>query len=223
MIDLNKYTIIDLSMEIRPGLHKVNGGFIRANVPEGGQRTFTAHQKISLATNSFMWTITAETHLGTHAECPAHVRTAEGTEGGKSSGEVPIEQWLGEAVVIDVITKKHPIRSEDLQMIQSNDIVILRSPYVAHERPYLTIDGVKHLIKKKVKQICVEGMQTNIQVPSFEVHDTLLAHNVLFIEGLQNLNKITQDRVFYIGLGLKWIGIDSIWVRAIALEEKVAS
>ena len=66
-------------------------------------------------------------------------------------------------------------------------------------------------------------MQTNIQVPSFEVHDTLLAHNILFIEGLQNLNKITQDRVFYIGLGLKWIGIDSIWVRAIALEEKVAS
>lgn len=82
-------------MKIRPGFHKVNGGFIRANVPEGGQRTFEAQQKISLATKSFMWNITAETRLGTHAECPAHVRTAEGTEGGISSGEVPIEQWLG--------------------------------------------------------------------------------------------------------------------------------
>jgi kynurenine formamidase len=223
LIDLNKYSIIDLSLEIRPGLQKVDGGFIRAIVPEGGQRTFNAHQKISLATNSFMWTITAETHLGTHAECPAHVRTTEGTEGVKTSGEVPIEQWLGEAVVIDILTKKQPIRSEDLQMIQSNDIVIFRSPFVNHERPYLTIDGVKHLIKKKVKQIYVEGMQTNIQIPSFEVHDTLLAHNILFIEGLQNLNKITQDRVFYIGLGLKWIGLDSIWVRAIALEEKSSS
>ena len=210
-------------MEIRPGLHKVDGGFIRANVPEGGQRTFNAHQKISLATNSFMWTITAETHLGTHAECPAHVRTAHGTEGGKTSGEVPIKQWLGEATVIDFLTKKHPIGPNDLQRVQMNDIVIMRSPYVCHERPYLTLDGVKHLIKKKVKQICVEGMQTNIQIPSFEVHDTLLAHNVLFIEGLRNLNKITQDRVFYIGLGLKWIGLDSIWVRAIVFEEKVAS
>jgi len=210
-------------MEIRPGLHKVNGGFIRANIPEGGQRMFTAQQKVSLATNSFMWTITAETHLGTHAECPAHVRTANGTEGGKSSGEVPLEQWLGEAVIIDIHTKQHPIRSEDLKMIQSHDIVILRSPYVGHERPYLTTDGVKHLIKKQVKQICVEGMQTNIQIPSFEVHDTLLTHNILFIEGLRNLNKITRERVFYIGLGLKWIGVDSIWVRAIALEEKLAS
>jgi kynurenine formamidase len=63
-------------------------------------------------------------------------------------------------------------------------------------------------------------MQTNIQIPAFDVHDTLLTHGVLFIEGLRNLNTITKDRVFYIGLGLKWMGLDSIWVRAIALEEK---
>jgi kynurenine formamidase len=207
-------------MKIRPGLHKVNSGFIRANVPEGGQRTFEAHQKISLATKSFMWNVTAETHLGTHAECPAHVRTAEGTEGGISSGAVPIEQWLGEAVVIDFMMKKQPIGPDDLQVIQEKDIVIMRSPYTASERPYLTLEGVKHLIEKKVKQICVEGMQTNIQIPAFDVHDTLLTHGVLFIEGLRNLNTITKDRVFYIGLGLKWMGLDSIWVRAIALEEK---
>jgi kynurenine formamidase len=118
------------------------------------------------------------------------------------------------------MTKKQPIGPVDLQMIQEQDIVIMRSPYTIHERPYLTIEGVKHLIEKKVKQICVEGMQTNIRIPSFKVHDTLLTHEVLFIEGLHNLNKITKERVFYIGLGLKWMGVDSIWVRAIALEEK---
>ncbi len=207
-------------MEIRPGLLKTDGSFIRANVPEGGQRTFEAQQKISLATNSFMWNVTAETHLGTHAECPAHVRTEKGTQGGKSSGEIPLEQWLGEAVVIDFLSKNQPIEREDLKMIREQDIVIMRSPYTQHERPYLTLDGAKYLIEKNVKQICVEGMQTNIRIPPFEVHDTLLTNEVLFVEGLRGLNAITKKRVLYMGLGLKWIGLDSIWIRSIALEEK---
>jgi kynurenine formamidase len=219
LIDLKRYCIIDLSDEIRPGMYKVGGGFIRGRVPpHAGLRHFEAQQFISIETNTFMWNVEAETHLGTHAECPAHVITEEGKEGGKSAGEIPVEQWFGEAVVVDLTGKGQPITPEDLKMVEEGDIVIMRSVYKKPECPYLTIEGVKYLIEKKVKQICID--ETRISVPNGKVHDTLLKNEVILIEGLVNLDKIKKDRVFYIGLGLKWIGLDSGWIRAIVLEEK---
>ena len=50
-------------------------------------------------------------------------------------------------------------------------------------------------------------------------HDILLSHEILIIEGLRNLSKITKDRVFYIGMPLKLLGVGASPIWAIAIEE----
>jgi kynurenine formamidase len=50
-------------------------------------------------------------------------------------------------------------------------------------------------------------------------HDILLSHEILIIEGLRNLGKITKERVFYIGMPLKLLGVGACPIWAIAIEE----
>jgi len=50
-------------------------------------------------------------------------------------------------------------------------------------------------------------------------HEIFLGNNIPVIENLRNLEKLKDERVLYIGLPIKIIGLDSSWIRAIALEE----
>ena len=49
-------------------------------------------------------------------------------------------------------------------------------------------------------------------------HNNLLRNDIPLIEGLVNLDKVQKERIFYIGLPLRVKGLDSSWIRAIALE-----
>jgi len=55
---------------------------------------------------------------------------------------------------------------------------------------------------------------------SMATHSNMLENDIPVIEGLANLEAVKKDRVFYIGLPLRVYGLDSSWIRAIALEEK---
>ncbi len=223
MIDIRKYNVIDLSEEIHPNMYKVDGRFVRGKLSAiQGLRLFEAHQFIS-ESPSFMVNVEAESHIGTHVEVPSHAYR-NGKEGGKSAGEIPLEDWFGEAIVIDLTNAKQPITPDVLKKVKERDIVLFRHPFKSREtRPYLTIEGAKYLVEKRVKQV---GWETGEMAlgskphEGHEIHDILLTSGVSIIEDLVNLDKIVKDRVFYIGLGLKWVGLDAIWVRAMVLEEK---
>jgi len=53
---------------------------------------------------------------------------------------------------------------------------------------------------------------------SMATHNNLLRNDIPLIEGLVNLDKVQKERIFYIGLPLRVKGLDSSWIRAIALE-----
>jgi len=208
---LKGYKIIDLSSEIQPNVLKVNGEYIRGNQT----RRFNIVQFINAEDGTYMHFIEAESHIGTHVEGPSHLR-----DGLKSIAELPIEKFMGEAVVLK-FEANIPIKPEHLVDVKEDDIVLMYSAGGA----YITSEAAKYLAGKRIKMLGVQGVhpdepedyQRSLGV-RLETHKALLENDIPIIEGLVNLDKINSKRVFFIGLPLKIARLDSSWIRAIALE-----
>jgi len=214
MIDLKNYRIIDLSEEIIPGILKVNGEYVHGNQT----RRFEIRQFIYAPDKALMHWVETETHIGTHVELPAHL-----TDGAKSASEMPLESFLGEAIILkfDFLKPKdgkgQPIKPSHLEKVKKNDIVLLWSPYTGDERPYISPESAEWLAKKPVKMVGVQNI--GVEAPgSMATHKNLLGNDIPLIEGLVNLEKVQKKRVFYIGLPLRVAGLDSSWIRAVVLE-----
>jgi len=215
MIDLKKYRIIDLSEEIIPGILKVNGEYVHGNQI----RRFEIRQFIYAPDKALMHWVETETHIGTHVELPAHL-----IDGAKSSSEMPLETFMGEAIILkfDFLKpregKGQPIKPLHLEKVRKNDIVLLWSPYSGDERPYISPESAEWLASKPVKMVGVQNIGVEAPGGLMATHNALLKNEIPLIEGLVNLDKVQKERVFYIGLPLRVAGLDSSWIRAIALE-----
>jgi len=224
MIDLKKYQIIDLSQELIPGIHKVNGEYTHGTgEPPYGNRRLELRQFMDKSGGQFyfMHWIETETHIGTHVEAPSHL-IINGKEGGKSASEFLPNKWIGEAIVLNFSHKKpingkgQPITLKELEKVKDGDIVLMWSgfPEGSKEAPYLSDEAVDYLIKKKIKLAGLTGIGLG------SCHDPFIKKEIPIVEGLSNLKEIRKERVFYIGLPLRWYGLDACPIRAIVLEEK---
>jgi len=217
MIDLKKYRTIDLSAELHPGVLKVNGEYVHGREA----RRFEIRQYVYAPDKTFMHWVETETHIGTHVEMPSHY-----VETGKSASELPIETFMGEAVVLkfDFLKpqngKGKPITAGHLAKVKEADIVLMWSPYKGAESPYISTDAAKELAQKQIKLLGVQNIGVEESYTAMATHGNLLRNDIPIIEGLANLDNIKKERVFYIGLPLRIYGLDSSWIRAIALEER---
>lgn len=216
MIDLRKYRVIDLTRELQPGLLKLGGRYVHGQEV----RRLEISQFVYTPDNMLMHWVETETHVGTHVEGPSHYRDEL-----RCVSRLPVEAFMGEAVILDfeslppVSGKGQPILPMHLQGVKRGDIVLMRSPYEGKGAPYISPEAASALEERGVKMIGIQGVQLEASASSVASHETLLAHDVPVIEGLVNLEKITRERVFYIGLPLRIDGLDSSWIRAVALEE----
>lgn len=214
MIDLKNYKIVDLSAELRPGLLKVNGEYIHAGQP----RRLEIRQFIYAPDRMLMHWVETETHIGTHVEGPSHH-----PKGTRCLADLPLEKFMGEALVLDFSYLKpqgglgQPIKANALEKVKEGDIVLMRSPYSGREMPFISPEAAKTLVKKRIKMLGIQGIGVEAE-GSTETHDSLLLNDIPIIEGLVNLDKLSHERIFFIGLPLKIKDIDSSWIRAIALE-----
>ena len=215
MINLKKYRIIDLTAMIRPGILKVDGRYMHGKE----LRRFELRQFIFELDKTFMHWIDAESHIGTHVEAPSHY-----LKNGKSVAELPLETFMGEALVLKFEDLKpidgrgQPIKPAHLEKVKRGDIVLMWSPYEGVEAPYISPEASAWLAEKDIKMLGVQNV--GVEAPnSMATHDNLLKNDIPIIEGLVNLDKINRERVFYIGLPLRVYGLDSSWIRAIVLEE----
>ncbi|MBS7634135.1 cyclase family protein [Candidatus Bathyarchaeota archaeon] len=221
---IKKYRIVDLSAEVKPNVLKVNGEFIRGNQI----RKFNLQQFINAEDKTYMHFIESESHIGTHVEGPSHLR-----EGLKSCMEIPLEKFMGEAIVLKFEAagtegsdeSGFPIKPEHLTEVKKDDIVLMWSPGGA----YVTSEAAEYLASKHIKMLGVQGVQPDdprAYKPNSNIkpatHIALLENEIPIIEGLINLDKIREKRVFFIGLPLKIAHLDSSWIRAIALESNTA-
>ncbi|MEM2094137.1 MAG: cyclase family protein [Candidatus Bathyarchaeia archaeon] len=226
MIDLSRYRIIDLTAELRPGRMRVDGRYLHRSDNMSPSRRLELTQWIYQPDRDFMHFVNTETHVGTHVEVSAHLNfdktQPHGLELGRSASEYPLETWLGEACVIDYTHKKpvegrgQGITAKDCEPVKERDIVLMRSPYKGEEQPYLTSEAQQYLVEKKIKQWGFQGVSWGNDPDG---HEFFLKHDIPIIEGLVNLDQIMKPRVFYIGTVLRWLGLDSCWIRALVLEE----
>ena len=217
MIDLKNYRIIDLTAKLCPGVLKANGEYVHGEEV----RRFEIRQFIYAPDKCFMHWVETETHIGTHVEMPAHY-----VEDGKSASEMPIELFMGEAIVLgfDFLKPKdgkgQPIKPEHLKQVKEGDIVLMWSSYKGDEAPYISPEAAEWLAKRRIKMLGVQNIGVEASYELMATHKNMLENDIPLIEGLVNLETIKKERVFYIGLPLRVYGLDASWIRAIALEEK---
>ena len=206
--------------------------------PEKAQRQLrlipTRTLKTSFA-NEFALDI--HSHIGTHIEGPYHC-----LEGGKKLDELPIEKFIGEAVVVDLTRKtkgNREITKHDLQVsgnqIKEGDIVLLKTGYdkqfdneqlqseeYMSNSLYLSDEAIDWLIEQRIKNLGIDfwsieryPIDPKLGEPK---HIRLFKEDIPLIHSLVNLVYIKSPRVFFIALPLFISGLDSSPVRAVAIE-----
>ncbi len=171
-------------------------------------------------------------HLGTHCECPYHH-----DDNWPSVAELPLDTFMGRGlyVVLD-LPYNHQITGADLEQaigskVREGDVIILDSP---HKLPPFTPatngpddhrlvvgeDSARWFAEKKVKcvgfgdGVSIEDCLENVK----PFHDILMAQNIVFLEVLKNLDKLTTDTFFISYSPLPILGLDSCPVRVYAIE-----
>ena len=171
-------------------------------------------------------------HLGTHAECPYHH-----DDNWPSVAEVPLTTFMGRAIYVNIEAEPNShITAEMLDkyclpLMKDDTIVVIDSPYKltpftpktnTEEDKRLFVNGetAQWFLDHRAKAVGfgdgVSIENCNEDVKPF--HDILLAHNIVFIEVLKNL-ELLEKKVFFMSYSpLPIIGLDSSPVRAYAIE-----
>lgn len=217
MIDLSQYRIIDLSYELVPGERLEDGRYLH------GEPLFGRPVEVQEfhAFNARMHFIQGQTHSGTHVEAPYKY-----SESGADIGSMPVESYIGEAVVCDFsgAGPGSPIEVDDLQQagVHAGDIVLLRGSVEDRKEPYLTFEAIDWLIGLPIKAIGMENVGHSPPGTSFGPDDgdgRFLLAGIPFLDALKGLDQIAKSRVFLIALPVKIRRVTASWARAIALEE----
>ena len=217
VIDSDKYKVIDISHTVVPG--------------EDVDRPF-AIQKALLQDKTFRYDVLkTHSHVGTHVEVGVHFY-----KGGKSITDYPLEVFYGPGILFSIkegkVTDKTCERVIGKE-IQEKDIVVIRNDtgvelskqkvYLEGDSklPTLTPEAAQWLAEKKVKMLVLDSIRLGEDIEKTrEFHDILMSKDVVFVEIVDNLDKITKSRFFVMTLPYKVQGLDSSFCRAIVVEER---
>lgn len=175
-------------------------------------------------------------HSGTHLDCPRHI-----SQSGRTADQMPLEQFTGDACVLDFTAKgaDGAIGAGDLDkyasLVREGDIVLIHtgwtdahwsSDHYLYHSPFLTGDGARWLVDKKVKAAGFDSLQEEEvkkipdNVPeNYVVHRTLLGNGIIQIEHMTNLGAIPSERCHVAAFPLKLVGVEGSPTRAVAWVE----
>lgn len=165
------------------------------------------------------------THTGTHIDSPAHMELD-----GKTLDQMPIEQFIGLAILIDISNDYN--EKIELELIKLYEKDILNSDFVIFKTgwekywntkdyfnrfPTLSLESTKWLVKQNIKGIGIDAISVDsIDSENFENHHEILTqNNMIIIENLTNLKKLPTKFTLSV-LPLKIQKADGSPVRAIA-------
>ena len=220
-IDEAKYRIIDLSTHVR--------------APGTEDRPLRVRRGL-LADDTFKHDVATHTHVGTHIESPAHF-----FEGGREICTYPLERFYGPAVLfetagidreeVDAATFDADIGS----LMAPGHIVVCRNTHPQwrsvhaedrHRMPYLVPSGAQWLVDHQAKLVVMDDF-SGIRVGdgkeiSRQNHAILMGPGaeIPILEFPDGLERITRRQFFFMALPLSLSGVDSVWARAIAIEER---
>ena len=164
------------------------------------------------------------THTGTHVDAPSHF--APGLD---SIDRIPASRLVCSAVLIKAPKKANQlVERGDLagKDIRQGDAVVIatgwekraaKSNYMS-ENPGLSADAAKYLARKKVNAIAIDGPSIDAGFDEkFTAHNILLPQNILAVENLCNVYKITTNRFTLVISPLKLGGATGSPARVVAI------
>jgi len=160
-------------------------------------------------------------HSGTHMDAPYHFFGER-----LAIDQVPLENCLGSAQLIRIsepeIGREHLLPYQD-RMRRARRVILNtgwhhrwgESNYFT-EHPVLTGDAAQLLVETGVVLI---GLDTpSVDRFPFPAHLVLLGNDVLIVENLTNLDRITKEMFTFAAFPLRIVGRDGSPVRAVAWE-----
>lgn len=175
-------------------------------------------------------TLELYSHCGTHMDAPIHFVPEAATIEQQDLAVCVGPAWvlnLAPAQPRQLITVEHvaPLHSR----LTPGCRILFRTDWYRcygtdayrDELPRISLELAHWLVDKRVGMIGVEQASVadvNNRQELTEVHRTLFEGGVLIVEGLANLDQLTQPEVEFIALPLNLPGIDGSPVRAIAIE-----
>ena len=139
-------------------------------------------------------------HAGTHIDAPFHMLSS-----GKRLSEYPVEYFFGKGILIDARGNKQ-IDQELLKGIKLNrgDIVIVLTGFFKKFGQQEYYDAYPEITKSFAEQIIKYGIKMiGMDTPGpdrepYVVHKLLLNKDILIIENLTNLEKLSENLQFNI-------------------------
>lgn len=171
-------------------------------------------------------------HVGTHIDAPSHFFANT-----MRSSELPLEQLMGEAELLDFKEKGKPlscITREDFERegskLSKGDIAVVRTGWESHwnsedyvsNTPYISNEAAEWLVERRVKLVAGDvALFCDPRIPPTElIPDKILLRNgIPYINGLVNLGAISRSRFRLIALPLKVRGVTGAPARVVAIED----
>lgn len=230
--------VIDLSLTIDEETQYA--GFPRSLVYGKPESTTQIVQVASLKDNKVQsHNFTMCTQHFTHYDAPSHF-----LEDGLQNHEVPIDSFVGKAVMFDMLHKEGGsyVTAADLEetgvQIQEGDIAVIRTGWTDKawgtfrfwdEMIGLSTCAAEWLKEKKIKSIAGDFMLCDSPLHPPEGrkwgsenwspnHFTFLEENIVMLEWLVNLKEITEERFLFGCVPIKLKGTDGAPCRAFAIE-----
>ncbi|CAM5795587.1 cyclase family protein [Brevibacillus borstelensis] len=206
--------IIDLSQVLESGMPQYPG-----------QQVAEFKQVSQVESDGFQVTdFHAVVHVGTHCDAPAHF-----IQNGETIEAIPLERFVGEAVIVDVHLdgqrEMSPAVLEGAD-IRPGDIVLFRTGLSkqwgtdAYETdyPYFGEELAKELVERGVRAVGLDFISPDpIETENFPAHHIFLGNKLGIVENLKNLEQIDRKRVFFAAAPLKIKGSDGAFTRAFAV------
>ena len=210
--------IIDLSLTLRTGMRGIAWD-THTTLAEEGWNSRTLH---------------LYSHATTHMDAPRHF-----FERGLTIDYQDLNKCIGPAFVVDLgeVAPRQLIEVADLGQLAKKfgpgDRLLFKSGWIKRvgepayrdELPRISLKLAEFLAAKLVALVGVEPPSVaaiNDLEEITAVHRTLLGAGIVIVEGLCNLDQLTQEQVTFIALPLKVEDGDGTPVRAIAIEGDLA-
>ena len=156
------------------------------------------------------------THVSTHIDAPSHM-----IEHGKTLSDFPISKHVGEAIVIDVRGQKNI--EPDLSKVKEHDIVFFltshsEKAYTSHyfeNNPVITEKTAQQLVDLKVSIVGLDSFTPDNE--PYSVHKIFLKHDILIVENLIHLEKLSGQRFTCFILPMKITDADGAPCRVVAV------
>jgi arylformamidase len=158
-------------------------------------------------------------HTGTHFDAPWHF-----IESGMTSAEVPLDAFLGPALVAGIPEvmavgraelEKLPLAGVERLLLKTRNSSFLRDPEFHTDFTYLAGDGAEYLAALGVKLVAIDYFSIDqYNSKGYPAHHALLSQGVVILEAV-DLSQVPPGMYELICLPMKLAGLDGAPVRAI--------